>query len=1063
MQQFIKKLISTRSMAVLFVIYIVAMASATFIENNYGTPTAKRLVYNAFWFEMLQFFLILNFVGNISRYNLLRREKWPVLVFHLSFIFLFIGGMISRYIGYEGVMRIREGQTQNIILSDKNFLKLQIEDSTQALAYRDVPTNFAYMPSYLNFLNTKFDAKYSFKEKAVVLRCLDFIPRAKDSIIENPNADLALHVVSTTEEGRQDLYFRKGEIREMNGILLGYEVKTPPPAMVNISESPKGLMIYSPIAAAYKVMATQKDGMLAADSLSPLQLRALYTIGNTQLVFPEKPKAADIQYFSGDKNKEKNLLDLALLELEYDGKKKPIKVYGGKNNTQMQMVQMANKNFFVGYGAKEILTEFAIRLNDFQLERYPGSANPSSYASEVSLIDDGKETDYRIYMNHVLDHKGYRFFQSSYDPDEQGTVLSVNHDFWGTTISYLGYAFLFIGLLLTLFWKGTHFWNLNTQLKKRSKKNTIWILFLLASVGMQAQEHQVSDNENYIKILQDSMHFDKKFTDEFGKLQVQNYEGRIMPMNTMALEVLRKLTKKEKFHSLDANQWMIAVNSLPSTFWIKVPMIKVGKEGGTKLKELTNANEEGYCRLVDLMRVDENKNFVYILEEDYNKAFRKKPFEQSKYDKEVIKLNERVYIMDNLLSRQFLRMIPIPNDPNSTWTCGIDNTKKVTDSVANSLINDYLGNAVFAIANIKSWEGTQEPLDAIKNYQKKWGANVILPDNKVNLEIFYNKANGFFVLMIVYSVLALLLLITGFAQYFTKNKTIKVIEKSALVVLFLAMLTHAGFLAMRWYISGHAPWSNGYEAVIFISLIGLLSGFLFYKNSNAFVPMAGCIIAVLLMGFAHGGDLLDPQITPLVPVLKSYWLMIHVAIITSSYGFFGMAAILGMLILFSFILTDDRNKSIIKHSTQEMKIVIEMSLTIGIALLTIGTFLGGIWANESWGRYWSWDPKETWAYISIIVYAFVLHMRLVPGLRGVFPFVCAAIIAFSSVVMTYFGVNYYLSGLHSYAAGDPLPIPSWVYISIAIVLTTIILSYNRYQKYFKKEKPKMATFEAEIQ
>ena len=256
--------------------------------------------------------------------------------------------------------------------------------------------------------------------------------------------------------------------------------------------------------------------------------------------------------------------------------------------------------------------------------------------------------------------------------------------------------------------------------------------------------------------------------------------------------------------------------------------------------------------------------------------------------------------------------------------------------------------------------------------------------------------------------------------------------------MIVALTIQALALAVRWYLSGHAPWSNGYEAIIFISAVGVLSGVLLYRNRNAFIPAAGALVAMIMMGFAHGGSMLDPQITPLEPVLKSYWLMVHVGIITSSYGFFGLSAVLSVI---SLVLFSVRPTNKIEHSIKELTIVNEIALTVGIFSLTVGTFLGGMWANESWGRYWSWDPKETWAFISVIFYAAVLHLRLVPKLRGKLTFNIASLWAIWSIIFTYFGVNYYLSGLHSYAAGDPIPIPAWIYITAAGML---ILSFTAY-------------------
>lgn len=199
--------------------------------------------------------------------------------------------------------------------------------------------------------------------------------------------------------------------------------------------------------------------------------------------------------------------------------------------------------------------------------------------------------------------------------------------------------------------------------------------------------------------------------------------------------------------------------------------------------------------------------------------------------------------------------------------------------------------------------------------------------------------------------------------------------------------------------------------------------------------LSGIILFVAHLSF------LDPQITNLVPVLKSYWLTIHVATITASYGFFALGALLAFVNLVTMIFKTPENNLRLSLSIKELTYVIEMTLTIGLMLLTIGNFLGGVWANESWGRYWGWDPKETWALASIVFYAFVIHMRFIPGMQSLFTFNFASLITFASIIMTFFGVNYYLSGLHSYAAGDPLPIPTFVYYTIAVVAIISLMAY----------------------
>jgi cytochrome c-type biogenesis protein CcsB len=191
---------------------------------------------------------------------------------------------------------------------------------------------------------------------------------------------------------------------------------------------------------------------------------------------------------------------------------------------------------------------------------------------------------------------------------------------------------------------------------------------------------------------------------------------------------------------------------------------------------------------------------------------------------------------------------------------------------------------------------------------------------------------------------------------------------------------------------------------------------------------------------------MDPQITNLVPVLKSYWLVIHVATITASYGFLALGALLAFIDFVLMIMQTRKNKEAIQLTIQELSKTIEMSLIIGLYLLAIGVFLGAVWANESWGRYWGWDPKETWALVTVLVYAFILHMQMIPGLKNVYAFNLASLLGFGSVIMTYFGVNYYLSGLHSYAMGDPIPIPTFLYYILTVVFVTAVLAYINNRK-----------------
>ena len=348
------------------------------------------------------------------------------------------------------------------------------------------------------------------------------------------------------------------------------------------------------------------------------------------------------------------------------------------------------------------------------------------------------------------------------------------------------------------------------------------------------------------------------------------------------------------------------------------------------------------------------------------------------------------------------------------------------------------------------FEVADKILVGIKKYQSTFGSAVLPSPTKVDFEIKFNNWNVFEKLYPYYLLVGFILLVVLFVKVLSANLSLKWLINALSILIFIGFLAHTIGLGIRWYISGHAPWSNGYEATIYIGWAGLLAGFVFRKKS----PMTLAVTAVLggIILFVAHLSFLDPQITNLVPVLKSYWLTIHVSAITASYGFMALGALLAFVNLITMIFKTTKNQLRLSLSIKELTYVIEMTLTIGLVLLSIGNFLGGVWANESWGRYWGWDPKETWALASIIFYAFVLHMRFIPGLKSIYTFNFSALVAFASIIMTFFGVNYYLSGLHSYAAGDPVPIPTFVYYSIAVIAIISLVAYWRNSKFENENK-----------
>jgi cytochrome c-type biogenesis protein CcsB len=357
--------------------------------------------------------------------------------------------------------------------------------------------------------------------------------------------------------------------------------------------------------------------------------------------------------------------------------------------------------------------------------------------------------------------------------------------------------------------------------------------------------------------------------------------------------------------------------------------------------------------------------------------------------------------------------------------------------------------AVIDATKSADYSKANKVLGYIKSIQRQTGNPDLLPsETKIKKEIGYNNANIFIKLKNLYGMLSIFLLVFAFVDNLKskKNKILSWALHIGIAILALGFLYHTYGLVMRWYLSGHAPWSNGYEALILVAWAALLAGFSFMRYSKITLAATSLLAFFTLMTASHSSY--DPQLTNLVPVLKSYWLIIHVATLTISYGFLGLGFILGFFNMGLYLLKTKKNAQRVSLITRELTYVNEMNLTIGLLLATIGTFLGGVWANESWGRYWGWDAKETWALIITIVYTIILHLRLAPKIKGEFIFNVAAIFGFGSVLMTFLGVNYYFTkGLHSYASGETPVFPMWAWITILGAVLLIVAAGIKHRKF----------------
>ncbi len=706
-------------------------------------------------------------------------------------------------------------------------------------------------------------------------------------------------------------------------------------------------------------------------------------------------------------------------------------------------VQVGGKTLELAYGPLIHKLPYTVKLDDFVLQTYPGSDNPATYESYVSLDDPQMGVSGRkvhIYMNHPMNHRGSKHFQSSYDRDRRGTVLSVNHD-PGKAPTYFGYFLISLGFLLIIVKdllfplksrKG------NAAVKNAAAVAALGLLLALPAASARAQGHDPNDGGDHSghnhAVSAGFVELSQPAREAASRLIIQDYNGRMKPLDTMAREMVMKVAKRTKYQGREPVDQYLSWALNPNFWWDK-PLLKVKHPG---LKKLLGV-DPSTTHVSAASLFDEQGQ--YRLAAQIEEAQRTPDRERSKVQRALLTFDESFELLYMTFRGATLRLYPIPGDANHTWQ-DIQTTHPKLDAGQQAAFGaafDALARGVQSGDNNSIMDG----ITRTRALQAQYGAKVIPSEGKLKAELIYNRAHIFSWMMIPLLVTFGSLMVVYIWNLF-RNRNQKLSFRNPLYafgvgcygVAFVGMVIA---YILRWVASGRAPLSNGHESLLFISIAVALAGLIFELVYRLAVPAAlGGLLTTVILGVSMLSTF-DPAIGPLVPVLVSYWLNIHVTIITASYGFLGLSALIGMLTLVLMTLKAAGTPTV-REAIGTLDNLNKHVVIAGLGLLSVGTLLGGVWANESWGRYWGWDPKETWALITILVYAVVLHFRWIAATRSQWINAAASSAAIASVVMTYFGVNYFLTGLHSYAAGDAAKVPNWVYIGAAMVIALITVS-----------------------
>lgn len=1031
-KKFLDLLFSMRLSVIILLIVATASAVATFIGNDFGNESARALVYNAFWFEFLLFLAAVNISGSIYRFKMWKKEKWPIFVFHLSFVIILTGAGITRFLGYEGTMHIREGEASDYILSEKTYLTVDVEKGDQKIS-----AGKSLLLSPLS--SNDFSLDLEIDSSPVEITYKNYYHRAEERIVSVENGEPFVQMVVTSQGGRgEPVTITRGTFRKFGDVRFSFdgggEDILP---MIFITGEGDNLKMRPSLPVTWMKMADRSSGTLRPGVMHPFQRGRLYTMNNVSFVVKEILPSAQRRLVPVEA---KQGMSGLIVDVRMGDSVKTVELMGS-NGIAGEPKNLTFENgtkVTLAYGSRRVHLPFSVHLSDFVMQRYPGSETPSSYESHVIVLDrnDGLEMPYHIYMNHILVYKGYRFYQSSYDRDEKGTILSVAHD-PGKIPTYIGYILMSFGFIIAPFSIGGRFRRLGKLVdrdRKAAQQSAAGVLFSLVLSGLAI----VSPTDSLLsQTLPSGIEVvPRAHAERFGRLYVHDTQGRVKPMDTLTTEILNKTARNSEMFGYSSNQVVLSMIADPG-IWQGIPLIKITNPGVKMLLQMSQGSD--YAAFSDYF----NNSSEYRLLKASEAAQQTPPSHRSKLDKAVLKADEMANITYMLYRGDLMRIFPIPGDENNRWHSVFDAKDHLDQSSVESvkgLWEEYLTSVRNALRS-GDWNRADERLDAIIAYQKENAFEEHLPSPSVmEAEILFNRLNIFDRLTAVYLILGFVLLAIVFARIMKPDIRMKAIMVGSSVIIAIAFVAHTFGLGLRWYVSGHAPWSNGYESLIYITWATIFAGFIFARHSS-FALSATSIVAGMGLFVAHL-SWMDPQITNLVPVLKSYWLTIHVSVISASYGFLALGALLGFINLILFIMRKE-SRDRVDFAITEVVRIDEMTLMIGVALLSIGNILGAVWANESWGRYWSWDPKETWTLISMMVYAAILHFRFIPPMRSVFAFSVGSLLAFGSILMTYFGVNYYLTGMHSYAAGDPVPVPAFLYYSAATIAVVILLAAKK--------------------
>lgn len=634
---------------------------------------------------------------------------------------------------------------------------------------------------------------------------------------------------------------------------------------------------------------------------------------------------------------------------------------------------------------------FELRLESFDVKYHDGTRAEADYVSRFTITDGGATQRAEVSMNNVWKYRSVRFYQSSYDPDMRGSILALNSDPWGIPVTYAGYALLFLSLVwLLVDPKGAFRRLFKSDMMRRG------VLSVMAVCAMS----QAAGAANTLP---------RETADRLGRLNIL-YNDRVCPLQTFAVDFTKKLCGSARYGDYTPEQ-VLAGFIFYGDEWSAEPIIRV-----------KNGPLRDALQLPGRCSVNTFFNQVmggYILGPYLNEYYHG---HNDKFHKQVADIDDRLMMVMELRRGTLLRVFPFTSGGKTTW---YSPTENITDTLVDEAHRKYMQNVfslIYGEVLAGSYGNVDKILDKMLKYQQLNGGSSLPSAAQVKAERIYNAIPFATILFMVNLTLGVVLLIIGLVRLIRPVKTdepdrpdkalLRAVPVVGGALLGLSLLALTACIALRWIVGGRVPMANGYETMLLMAWFVMVLALVAARRFRIALPF-GFLMSGFFLLVSHINQM-DPQITHIMPVLSSPLLSVHVSVIMMSFALLSLTFICGLTAII-LRLARGRNAVELDGQLDSLALLSRLLLYPALTLLGVGIFVGAIWANVSWGAYWSWDAKEVWGLITLMVYAVAAHAASVPFLRRSMGYHIFMTLAFLTIVMTYFGVNYFLGGMHSYA------------------------------------------------